>query len=126
LSETPVLTDVLNALSIGDSVELFAPHWENSVAALADDTPWLLEPDLITSQAVDAALPRDAVDDVLRVARVVADDPDLRFLLWHCSRLLYEHLDYPAPMVTRWPNLDQCLAADSPLFYFLLTLPASS
>jgi hypothetical protein len=116
------LSSVLTALSIADSAELFAPHWEESVAALAGATPWLLAPDRIQSQSTDAALPDEAVREVLRVAQLVSDDPDLRLLLWHCCRLLYEHLDYPAQMVTRWPNLDQRLGKDSPLFYFLLTL----
>ena len=77
------LHGVLEQLSIPEATELFAPHWEDSVAALPDDVPHFLRPDSIREYADWAHLPDNTHEALFLAAeRTAASLPLLQFA-WH-------------------------------------------
>ena len=118
------LHDVLEQLSIAEAAELFAPHWEDSVAALPDDVPHFLRADCIREYARWAHLPDDTHEALLLAAeRTAASTAPLQFA-WHCQRLLGEHFDYETAKIRQWPTLERALGDLSGASYLLVGLAA--
>ncbi len=118
------LHGVLEQLSIPEATELFAPHWEDSVAALPDDVPHFLRPDSIREYAAWAHLPDNTHEALFLAAeRTAASLPLLQFA-WHCQRLLGEHFDYETAKIRQWPTLERALDDLSGAFYLLVGLAA--
>ena len=114
------LDEVLQALSLTGSKQLFTPHWEESVRTFPADGPHYLQSERITRHAHYASLPEDATPQLEATARRVRTDEDLRLFSWHCYRLLFEHLDYG--QCRQWPPLEHLVPGQTGLFYFLLAL----
>jgi len=119
------LASILEALGTAESLELFEPHWEESMACFPAEGAWFLEPGPLTeSRTIGRMLPE--LDPLLlETARVVRDDPALARLSWHCFRLLYEHLDYDGGKIREWPDLDRALGDRAGLFYLQIALAAA-
>lgn len=114
------LTNVLRALKLGSCVELFAPHWNESVQTLPPDGPPYLVPDRIAENVAYAGLHADVFLPLKATAHRVRIDENLRLLSWHCRRLLFEHLDYSR--CREWPDLEHLMPGRTGLFYFLISL----
>lgn len=115
---------VLEQLSIPDAAELFAPHWEDSIAALPDGIPRFLHVDAIREYTALAHLPDDAHAALLHAAERTAASPALLQFAWHCQRLLGEHFDYEVAKIRQWPTLERALGDLSGAFYLLVGLAA--
>ena len=116
------LEDALRDLEIGDALDLFAPHWEESAASMPPSGPSFLEPDEFTASREFLDLPEEADELLLTAARCVRETPALLHLAWHCYRLLFEHHSYPGGRIAQWPSLDKHLPGMSGAFYLLIAL----
>ncbi|MCK5806323.1 MAG: DUF5596 domain-containing protein [Lentisphaeria bacterium] len=121
------LQDILTY--IGDNIErddTLAEHWAESVATFPAELPRFLDPESATEAREFASLPVEADRELREAALQIAASPELLHLAWHCQRLLWDHLEYEAEKVARWPLLDRRLGDLSGAFYLLIALEAVS
>lgn len=104
-------------------IEIFAPHWEETV--LADDgrTPDFLVPESVTRNRIESGVLDDAEPPLQEAARRIAAHPILRLLAIHCYRLLYNHSDFSA--FRKWPDFNAELGELGDVFYLLILLAAA-
>jgi len=115
------LQDLLAQLDEMDSLASLQPYWEESMAALGDQTPPFLRPAAVLENRDWCALPPELDSILLHAAGRIAADPALRRLAWHCHALLYDHTDY-RDEIKRWPSLRQALGELSGAFYLLICM----
>jgi hypothetical protein len=114
------LSNVLRALKLSSCVDLFRPHWDESVRTLPASGPPYLDPDRIAANVGYAHLHEDVLLPLKATAHRVRIDENLRLLSWHCYRLLFDHLDYSR--CREWPDLEHLMRGRTGLFYFLIAL----
>src|SRR5690348_7856549 len=114
------LAKVVIQIQEPDALEVLQPHWEESVATLSEEVPPFLDPAEFTVSREYCGFGPE-VDPLLEAAaRRIMDDPALRRLAWHCSRLLWEHEDYSG--MGQWPSLECALGERSGVFYLLVAM----
>ena len=122
---TPLhLHEVLQTLRIEGTIELFAPHWEESAAAKPSVRPSFLRPDAIRDCVRLANLSDDVLPALYDTAERIASSPALLALAWHCQRLLCECPQYEADQIRQWPSLNSSLGERADAFYLLVALAA--
>ena len=119
---TDRLHEVLATLGIPQASELLAPHWQESLACLPDGPPRFLTRTSIMEICCYGGLGTEAAALLCETAETIRENPAFLRLAWHCSRLVYEHLDYGADGMRQWPDLDHVLSERSGLFYLLIAL----
>ena len=125
-SLTPLdLNEVLQKLRLEETIELFAPHWEESVAAKPSIRPSFLQPDAIRDCVRLANLSDDVLPALYDTAERIASSPALLALAWHCQRLLCEYPQYEADQIRQWPSLNAslvCIFVSGAAFFTKLTI----
>lgn len=117
------LNQVLADLQLDVDRELLAPYWDEDVACLPQ-SPDLLQPETFLALREYVSLDA-AVDPLLeQVAAEIRSSEPLKALWWHCTRLVFHHLDYPGPNMRQWPVLDRILGDAHGVFYLLASLEA--
>jgi hypothetical protein len=110
-------------LGIPEAAELFAPHWEESLATLPEGPlPAAEQTDFLREWL---RLPEGLADPLRETACQVEANPALRALVWHAYRLLLFHRDYPQAEVMRWPGLGGATAELPAPFGLYVTLTAA-
>lgn len=114
------LEQILAQIQEAESLEALAPHWDESMAALGESALSFLDPAEFTISREYCGFGPE-VDPLLEAtARRIAQDPALRHLARHCSRLLWEHADYSS--MGQWPALERALGERSGVFYLLIAM----
>ena len=93
LSVTDSLHEVLVTLGIPQASEWLAPHWQESMTCLPDEPPRFLNCAHIAEICRYGGLSAEVESLLCKTAETVRENPALLRLAWHCSRLVYEHLD---------------------------------
>lgn len=119
-----VLSDILSELHVEAALPAVSDHWEDSQASFPDGCPRFLAPSALTAWRARGGLPAEADDELLEAARRICASPALLRLIWHCHRLLFEHLEYEPDRIRQWPILDRALGDLSGAFYLLVALDA--
>ena len=118
------LDHVLSVLQIEGARELFAPHWDESMAAYPPEGPADFRGAAVREARTFSGLPA-SLDPLLdQVATQRAASPELSRLAWHQTRLLYEHLDYGTKQIASWPMPIPMLGEMSGIYILLLALDA--
>ena len=114
------LEEVLARIGEAGTLDGLRPHWEESEASFPGQTPsFLLPSEFLVNREWCGLDP--AIDPLLtETARRITENPALTHLAWHCTRLLYEHLDYNDP--PRWPSLEPVLGDSGGVLYLLVTM----
>jgi len=115
------LESVLARLQLDDARELFAPHWEESVAALGAGVPGFLRPEAVRTARAYGGFEPGTDDALLAAAARIAADEALRTLAGHCARLLFEVADYDGGLIGRWPE-PRTLGGEAGAFYLLVSM----
>jgi GNAT domain-containint protein/N-acyltransferase family protein len=114
------IEEILAQLQEPGALEALRPHWDESVATLGQGRPGFLDPEEFTISRQYCGFGAE-VDPLLEeTARRIARDPALRYLAWHCFRLLGEHGDYHS--MGEWPALERALGEMSGVFYLLVAM----
>ena len=117
--------DLLTRLGIDDPADALRPFWDESQSNYPADGIRFLHPDSIRRTRAFTGLPEAAEPALLAAAARIRESADLAALVWHCHRLIYEHLEFPASQQTRhWPNRIPGLDELSGAFYLLIALDA--
>jgi len=95
-------------------------HWDESVASLPAETPSWLTPAEISAHREYCGLGASADEPLLRAAKMIAADPALKLLAWHCYRRLYVHTESGG--FSDWPGLDNALGDLAGALYVLVSL----
>ncbi len=115
---------LLHRLQEAEAIDGLREHWNESQACLPQGRPDFLDPDRVCEQRAFAGLD-PALDRPLRsMAERVWASAELRTLAWHCRRLVFEHLDFPASRLQNLPRLQRTLGDSAGVFYFLIGLDA--
>ena len=114
------LEDVLAKIQAPEALDVFRPHWEESVAALGKGAPLFLQPSECQSHREWCGFGPEADPLLQETARRILEDPALTLLAWHCQRLLYDHADYNE--MKQWPSLDRALGELGGTFYLLVAM----
>ena len=115
------LDQTLADLRLDVDPQLLAPYWAEDEATLPD-VPDLLKPEVFLRLReflqVDCA-----VDPFLHeISAAILASPALKQLWWHCSNLLFHHLNYQGAQVRNWPSLEPLLGKQHGVFYLLMTM----
>jgi hypothetical protein len=108
----------------GGSHDVLVDCWAESEACYPDGGPPFLHPAEITAARVFAGLPEEADAVLHAAARRIGEVPELAHLAWHCSRVVFENLDYDAAKLGKWPELEDVLGELAGVFYLLVGLDA--
>ncbi|MBI5831195.1 MAG: DUF5596 domain-containing protein [Armatimonadetes bacterium] len=95
------------------------PHLAESLACLPD-LPRFLAPEFVLWAREFAGLPAELDAPLTETARAIAGHAGLRGLIWHQSRLLYDHLDHPTDACGGWPTFEHVLGDQAGLYYLIL------
>lgn len=113
---------VVSDLGIEQSRNVLEPSWEVSQRALPDGGVPFLSQDFVSEACRGIFLPEDIVKAAVAAAGLVAKDPALLALAWHCHWCLYHVEGYSSRLADNWPCMKGPLGELAGLFYVLVLL----
>jgi len=112
------LAEALKQTRLDEARSAIEPGWDASARILPRGALSFLQPAFIREACSYSQVPDEVVEQAVRAAKRIADDPALRALIWHWRRRAYGG----GPSARDWPLPTDALGDDAGMFYLLGTI----
>ncbi|MAE67254.1 MAG: hypothetical protein CMJ18_23580 [Phycisphaeraceae bacterium] len=108
-------------LGLESSLPYLRHGWADSQRNMSRPVPGFLDEQFVTEAVRGVNLPEETVQEACEVARLVAGNPALCALAWHCHWCLYHVHGFSGHVADQWPALEH-LGQDTNRYFYLLVL----